>query len=107
MEYIIIDKDNVIRDISSLQSNLGVGYTFPGATTLKTALPSDITIGDTYDPDAKTFTQDKAARDKKALERQIEQLIQQEIRAMAVSNLKARGALPADYKIIAAEEIGK
>jgi hypothetical protein len=89
--YIITDKDNVIRDISSMQGNLKAGYAFDGAQISKINLPIDITIGDIYDSNKGVFTQSIEAKKTRDIEARMEIKINAKIRQMASLALKAEG----------------
>ena len=97
--YIITDKDNVIRDISSLKGNLSIGNAYDNAQiSAIDQLPSGIGVGDIYNSKDRTFTQSTEQKTSRETESRRELKIHAKIRQMAIDALIAEG--DKDFTII-------
>lgn len=93
MTWIIIDGENVIQDISTNRGNLSRGHLCKNAKALDVTLPLGITIGDVYDPERQEFTKDLNIREERVRQVEYECKVQDEMRAIAIERLEARGEL--------------
>jgi len=93
--FVICDKNGVVQDIASEKANLSRGYTFPDPK-FWADVQGDARIGDTIENGV--LIKNQQVRDEMFEQQQVERLIFQKTRQIAIDALVLEGKLPGDFK---------
>jgi hypothetical protein len=98
MLYIVVDENNLIVDIASLEVHLCVERVEAKNNVIyQVETDTSIFVGDEYDPINRTIIKRPENYPKPSTAILAEIQIQAEMRRLAVANLKTKGTLPIDF----------
>lgn len=92
--FVICDKNGVVQDIASEKANLSRGYTFADHKIWADVV-GDIRIGDTIENGV--LINNQQIRDDAFEQQQVERLVVQKTRQLAIDALVLEGKLPPDF----------
>lgn len=97
MLWIILDENNILRDLASKKGNLSVGHSYAGAKELLIDLPHGIKVGDEFNPKTGAVIPHHENYIKPSAKEKHERIIAKKMRTIAIERCKTDGDLPPDY----------